>query len=60
MKQFETTHHVFVKNVPMHFTEENQPYWVEGWFWTKHILTIDVGATVDTDFRTIKRLPDIP
>ena len=25
------------------------------WFWTDHVLTLDVGQTVDTDFRTIRR-----
>lgn len=26
------------------------------WFWKEHVLTLEVGQSVDTDFRTIKRI----
>jgi hypothetical protein len=26
------------------------------WFWNKHVLTLDVGASVETDFHVIKRI----
>lgn len=43
-----------------HFTEDTGPWWLTGkeykWFWDKHVLTLNVGETVDTDFRTIERI----
>lgn len=50
------------------FTEENAPKWltsedtVKGstmdyrWFWNDYVLTLKVGETINTDFRTIKRI----
>jgi len=26
------------------------------WFWTDHVLTLNVGDSVDTDFQTITRI----
>jgi hypothetical protein len=50
------------------FSEEDAPDWLTGvntvrgstmdcrWFWTDHVLTLEVGKSVDTDFHTITRL----
>lgn len=53
---------------PMHFTEESAPEWLtsentvkgstmdDRWFWQEHVLTLEVGEHVDTDFTSIKRI----
>lgn len=52
---------------PVIFTEETAPKWLcEGgragstidnrWFWNGYVLTLKVGQSVDTDFRTITRI----
>jgi len=50
------------------FTEETAPDWltsvntVKGstmdnrWFWNDHVLTLQVGESIETDFQTIKRI----
>lgn len=66
--QFEMTHDVFTDSEPVRFTEHDAPKWLTSehqipgstmdnrWFWKGHVLTLAVGGTVQTDFRTIKRL----
>lgn len=66
MKRFEMKHKFF-KNIEW-FDEETAPDWltsknsVKGstmdgrWFWTDHVLTLDVGKSIDTDFRKITRI----
>lgn len=65
--QFSMTHKDFPKRT-VEFTEETAPDWLTSknsvtgstgdmrWFWNKHVLTLKVGQTVDTDFRVITRL----
>ncbi|QJT70804.1 hypothetical protein GR7B_00006 [Vibrio phage vB_VcorM_GR7B] len=55
-------------DLPVNFTESTAPTWltsedtVKGstmdgrWFWDEHVLTLDVGQSVDTDFRRITRI----
>jgi hypothetical protein len=68
--QFKMTHNHFENNEPEYFDEDTAPDWltstdsVKGstmdsrWFWNEHVLTLEVGQTIETDFRTIKRLND--
>lgn len=68
VKRFEMRHNCFRDSKPQYFTELNAPKWltsedtIEGstmddrWFWKDHVLTLEVGASVDTDFQTITRL----
>ena len=68
--QFKMTHNHFESNEPEYFDEDTAPDWltstdsVKGstmdsrWFWNEHVLTLEVGQTIETDFRTIKRLND--
>lgn len=62
---FHMKHKVFRTN--FNFTENEAPNWLryggrEGstmcnrWFWRDHVLTLEVGGSVDTDFWTIKRI----
>lgn len=66
MKEFEMSHRFITCKVEK-FTEESAPHWlkfggVEGsticnrWFWNDYIMKLEVGETIDTDFRTIKRM----
>lgn len=53
---------------PEIFTEDFPPDWLSSvntvkgstmdqrWFYNEHVLTLDVGQSVDTDFTRIKRL----
>lgn len=68
VKRFEMRHDTFRDSLPAVFTELNAPKWLssintrEGstmdgrWFWNEHVLTLDVGETVKTDFQIIKRI----
>lgn len=50
------------------FTEHNAPLWLTSedtikgstmdmrWFWKDHVLTLDIGESIDTDFHTITRI----
>lgn len=65
--EFEITHRVFPNSVE-HFNEHTAPDWLTGiktrrgstmddrWFWNDHVLKLEVGQTIETDFRIIKRL----
>lgn len=59
MKKFRMTHDAFEDNVIV-FQEDNPPWWLLAdnfkWFWDKYVMTMDVGATVQTDYRTIERI----
>lgn len=33
-----------------------KPRWIEQWFWDEHVLTMTIGQSVQTDFRTITRI----
>jgi len=68
--QFKMTHNHFEKSEPEYFDEDTAPDWltstntVKGstmdsrWFWNEYVLTLEVGQSIETDFRTIKRLND--
>lgn len=68
MKEFEMTHLTLTESAPVHFNEETAPDWltsvntVKGstrdirWFWVEHVLTLEVGCSVKTDFREITRV----
>ena len=66
MKTFQMTHLIF-KGTPVPFDEDTAPMWLkEGgiagstmdnrWFWNDHVLTLEVGETIDTDFWSITRI----
>lgn len=67
MKRFEVTN--FFGNTKV-FTESTAPSWLTSkgtvpgstmdsrWFWKDHVLTLEVGQSVDTNFNRITRLPD--
>lgn len=59
--------HLFFDTEPEVFTEDTAPKWLcEGgrkgstmcnrWFWEGHVLTLEVGGSVKTDFRKITRI----
>lgn len=62
------THRFFTELPAEVFTESTAPDWltsvntVKGstmdhrWFWNDHVLTLKVGASINTDFRNIKRI----
>ena len=64
--RFEMTHNFF-KGAPDVFSNLDAPDWLTGeniipgstmdnhHFWQEHVLTLQVGDSVETDFRTIKR-----
>lgn len=65
MKTFEMTPLHF-PNGSLTFTEETAPKWLrEGghpgstmdmrWYWNDHILTLEVGESIRTDFQEIRR-----
>lgn len=57
-KLFEMKHSVFDKAVQ--FTDTDPPSWLvcreNRWFWEEHVLTLEVGQSIPTDFQLIKRL----
>lgn len=67
MKKFKMKHRYF-EGVEETFTEETAPDWltsrntIEGstmdyrWFWNDHVLTLEVGESVMTDFQKITRV----
>lgn len=42
------------------FTEHDPPSWMvckdNLWWWKKHVLTLEIGESVNTDFQTIERI----
>lgn len=65
---FSMTHIFFKNDVPIIFTESNAPSWLTSentivgstmdyrWFWKDCVLTLQVGASIETDFRLITRI----
>lgn len=67
---FEMSHLYFDKELskPVRFSEHDAPDWLTSvktapgstmdnrWFWNKHVMTLQVGSTVETDFRSITRV----
>jgi hypothetical protein len=64
LKKFKMTH--MIGHIDF-FTEETAPKWLkEGgragstmdnrWFWNNHVMILEVGQTIDTDFSTIERM----
>lgn len=67
MKQFSMKSTDYAKSKPILFDEETAPKWLkEGgypgstmdnrWFWNGYVLTLEVGASIKTDFQTITRV----
>lgn len=66
--KFRMTHRFLSNAPPEEFDEVTAPDWLTSaetvpnstmdtrWFWQDHVLTLPVGGSVDTDFRTIIRL----
>ena len=64
---FEMTQRFF-KGEPERFSESSAPDWLTSkntikgstmdyrWFWNDHVLTLEVGQSVKTDFQIIKRV----
>jgi hypothetical protein len=57
--KFEMTHLDFPRSVVL-FDSSDPPSWLVGrqnsWFYEKHILTLEIGQSKDTDFRNILRV----
>lgn len=65
--RFEMCHKVF-KGEPEKFSKLDAPDWLTSvntvpgstmdgrWFWHEYVLTLQVGESVETDFRTITRV----
>lgn len=53
------THHIFGKSIE-HFTEDSPPEWLISreykWFYDLHVMKLEIGKSVDTDFRKIERV----
>ena len=59
---------VFKRDQGVEFTEETAPDWLtskntvkgstmdDRWFWTDHVLKLEVGQSIDTDFSRITRI----
>jgi len=68
MKTFKIKSRFFAEIKSRTFDESNAPDWLtsiktvkgstmdDRWFWTGHVLTLEVGKSIDTDFQTITRL----
>ena len=60
--------HRYFKGAIEHFTEDDAPDWLTSkntikgstmdhrWFWNDYVLTLEVGSSIETDFRKITRL----
>ena len=68
MKTFTMKHRFAPKLKEETFNESNAPTWLTSedtikgstmdgrWFWTDHVLNLDINESINTDFRTITRL----
>lgn len=68
-KQFTMRHlsPCYPRDTEVSFSEETAPKWLtseetvpgstmdQRWFWQEHVLTLEVGESIDTDFRRITR-----
>lgn len=64
---FFMTHLIFTEHPPVIFTETTAPEWLSSantvkgstmdmrWFFEDHVLTLEVGESIKTDFREITR-----
>ena len=59
--------HLYADTPPEEFNEETAPKWLKSggpkgstmdhrWFWEEHVMTLEVGETVNTDFQAITRV----
>jgi hypothetical protein len=59
MKKFRMTHHIFEESLE-YFTEDTPPQWLTSrefkWFYEGYVLKLEVGKSIDTDFRKIERV----
>jgi len=59
MKKFKMIHHIF-ENSLEYFTDESPPKWLIDrefkWFYDGYVMKLEVGNSVDTDFRKIERI----
>lgn len=59
-RKFKMAHLVFSKSPDEHFAEGAEPPWLihraYKWFYEAHVLTLAVGASIDTEFRKITRM----
>lgn len=66
--QLKISNKMFKKAEPQIYAEGSAPAWLTGensvprstmdcrWFWKEHVLPLNVGESVDTDFSTITRI----
>lgn len=58
MKEFERVHLLFPET-PKKFTELSPPEWMVSqgylWWWVGHVLTLEIGQSIETDFHKITR-----
>lgn len=54
MKEFQFKH--IMSRSKTIYAEDELPSWLEHWFRDQHVLTLEVGASVETDFNTITRI----
>lgn len=67
--KFKMLHHLLHPHLePEFFTEDETtaPWWLckrapgstahQGWFWDDYIMKLEVGQSIDTDFRQITRI----
>lgn len=54
------TNLIYKSDPPVQFTENDPPSWLltkdYSWWWTNHVLPLDVGKSIKSDFRKIKRI----
>lgn len=59
-KTFSMQHRTFTLAKPLVFTEASIPTWLLSteffWFLRDHVLPLEIGKSVDTDFQTITRI----
>ena len=59
-KIFEATHLFFDKAPPEQFPEHEAPSWMtcseNRWWYIRHVITLEVGAHIDSDFQRITRI----
>jgi len=52
-------YHIYFRTTES-FTDETAPAWLTGmvnhWFWNAHVLKLEVGQSIDTDFQVITRI----
>ena len=65
--KFKITHQIH-NSKPEYFTETTAPNWLtscntvkgstmdDRWFWNEHVLTLEVGKEIETDFQLITRI----